>query len=98
LPSVFLYGGSIMPGKFHARSPVVDVSKAWQSLAGKMPRSPNCFELGKSGVSRCRRLRRTIHGQHHGCRPEPSGLALPYSSGPREILSRDDFALKSGER
>ena len=69
VPSVFLYGGSIMPGRFHGKDvTVVDVFEGvGKHSAGKMPETELC-RAGKSGLSRRRRLRRPVHRQHHGLR------------------------------
>jgi dihydroxy-acid dehydratase len=99
VPSVFLYGGSIMPGKFKGKDvTVVDIFEGvGQFAAGKMPACDldllerhACPGAGACGGQ--------FTANTMACVAEAIGLALPYSSGPpAEILSRDDFALKAGQ-
>ena len=99
VPSVFLYGGSIMPGRFHGKDvTVVDVFEGvGQHSAGKMPESELCL-TGKSRLPRRGRLRRPVHRQHHGLRGRGHrpGAALFERARRAVILERDDFALKAG--
>ncbi len=69
VPSVFLYGGSILPGRFQGRDvTVVDVFEGvGQHSAGKMS-DEDLRRAGTRRVPRRRRLRRAIHRQHHGLR------------------------------
>ncbi|MDI9349754.1 MAG: dihydroxy-acid dehydratase [Candidatus Symbiobacter sp.] len=98
VPSVFMYGGSILPGVFKGRDvTVVDVFEAvGQYAAGKI--SPDdltaleqvaCPSAGSCG------------GQYTAntmaCVSEAIGLALPGSAGtPAPLESRDQWAVKSG--
>jgi dihydroxy-acid dehydratase len=98
VPSVFLYGGSIMPGRFHDRDvTVVDVFEGvGQHSAGKMPESELCLleKVACPGAGACGGQ---FTANTMACVAEAIGLALPYSSGPPAvILERDDFALKAG--
>ncbi|HTW34878.1 MAG TPA: dihydroxy-acid dehydratase [Rhizomicrobium sp.] len=99
VPSVFLYGGSIMPGKFKGRDvTVVDIFEGvGQFAAGKMSAEDlhdlECHACPGAGACGGQFTANTM-----ACVAEAIGLALPYSSGPpAEILSRDDFALKAGQ-
>jgi dihydroxy-acid dehydratase len=99
VPSVFLYGGSIMPGKFKGRDvTVVDIFEGvGQFSAGKMSAEDlhdlECHACPGAGACGGQFTANTM-----ACVAEAIGLALPYSSGPpAEILSRDDFALRAGE-
>jgi len=99
VPSVFLYGGSIMPGKFKGRDvTVVDVFEGvGQHAAGNMSDADlydlECHACPGAGACGGQFTANTM-----ACVAEAIGLALPYSSGPpAEILSRDDFALKAGQ-
>ncbi len=99
VPSVFLYGGSIMPGKFKGRDvTVVDIFEGvGQHAAGKMSDADlhdlECHACPGAGACGGQFTANTM-----ACVAEAIGLALPYSSGPpAEILSRDDFALKAGQ-
>jgi dihydroxy-acid dehydratase len=99
VPSVFLYGGSILPGKFHGKDvTVVDVFEAvGKHSAGVMPESElhalECVACPGAGACGGQFTANTM-----ACVSEAIGLALPYSAGPpAEVTSRDDYALKSGE-
>src|SRR6202012_4415198 len=98
VPSVFLYGGSIMPGRFHDKDvTVVDVFEGvGQHSAGKMPESELCLleKVACPGAGACGGQ---FPAHTKACVAEAIGIALPYSSGPPAvILERDDFALKAG--
>ena len=99
VPSVFLYGGSIMPGKFHGKDvTVVDVFEAvGKHSAGAMPDSElhelECVACPGAGACGGQFTANTM-----ACVSEAIGLALPFSAGPpAEVTSRDDYALRSGE-
>ncbi|HJW39778.1 MAG TPA: dihydroxy-acid dehydratase [Rhizomicrobium sp.] len=99
VPSVFLYGGSIMPGRFRGRDvTVVDLFEGvGLRSAGKMSDADlhelECVACPGAGACGGQFTANTM-----ACVAEAIGLALPYSSGPpAEILSRDDFALKAGQ-
>src|SRR5690242_12410086 len=98
VPSVFLYGGSIMPGKFHGQDvTVVDLFEGvGMHSAGKFSDADlhelECVACPGAGACGGQFTANTM-----ACVAEAIGLALPYSSGPpAEILSRDDFALDAG--
>ncbi len=99
VPSVFLYGGSIMPGKFRGKDvTVVDLFEGvGMHSAGRFSDADlhelECVACPGAGACGGQFTANTM-----ACVAEAIGLALPYSSGPpAEILSRDDFALKAGE-
>ncbi|HWD26062.1 MAG TPA: dihydroxy-acid dehydratase [Rhizomicrobium sp.] len=99
VPSVFLYGGSIMPGHFRGKDvTVVDLFEGvGMHSAGKMSDADlhelECVACPGAGACGGQFTANTM-----ACVAEAIGLALPYSSGPpAEILSRDDFALKAGQ-
>src|ERR1700761_4038804 len=99
VPSVFLYGGSIMPGRYQNRDvTVVDVFEGvGQHSAGKMPETELCLleKVACPGAGACGGQ---VTANTMACVAEAIGLALPYSSGPPAvILERDDFALKAGQ-
>jgi len=99
VPSVFLYGGSIMPGRFHGKDvTVVDVFEGvGKYSAGKMD-DAELTELEKVACPGAGACGGQFTANTMACVAEAIGLALPYSSGPpAELLSRDDFALKAGE-
>jgi dihydroxy-acid dehydratase len=99
VPSVFLYGGSIKPGRFHGRDvTVVDVFEGvGKHSAGAMSdedlHSLECVACPGAGACGGQFTANTM-----ACVSEAIGLALPYSAGPpAEVLERDDFAVKAGE-
>src|ERR1700754_178511 len=99
VPSVFLYGGSIMPGRFHGKDvTVVDVFEGvGQHSAGKMPDDDLCLleRVACPGAGSCGGQ---FTANTMACVAEAIGLALPYSSGPPAvILERDNFALNAGK-
>ncbi|MCH8859152.1 MAG: dihydroxy-acid dehydratase [Proteobacteria bacterium] len=98
VPSVFLYGGTIMPGRYKGRDvTVVDVFEAvGQHSAGNMSDSElhELESVACPGAGAC-------GGQYTAntmaCVSEAIGLALPYSAGPpAEVVARDDYATKAG--
>jgi len=99
VPSVFLYGGSILPGAWRGQDvTVINVFEGvGQHSAGKMSFEDLC-DLEKHacpGEGAC-------GGQYTAntmaCVAEAIGLALPLSSAlPAPYLSRDAYALASGE-
>jgi dihydroxy-acid dehydratase len=99
VPSVFLYGGSIMPGKFKGRDvTVVDIFEGvGQHAAGKMS-AEDLLDLEFHACPGAGACGGQFTANTMACVAEAIGLALPYSSGPpAEVLSRDDFALKAGQ-
>jgi dihydroxy-acid dehydratase len=98
VPSVFMYGGSILPGKFKGRDvTVVDVFEAvGQHSAGKMSDEDlhelECVACPSAGSCGGQFTANTM-----ACVSEAIGLALPYSAGaPAPYISRDEYAEKSG--
>ena len=99
VPSVYLYGGSIMPGSFHGRDvTILDVFEAvGQHSAGAMSDSElhelECVACPGAGACGGQFTANTM-----ACVSEAIGLALPYSSGPpAEVTARDEFALQAGQ-
>ena len=100
VPSVFLYGGSILPGRFRNRDvTVVDVFEAvGEHAAGKMDletlhelEAVACPSAGSCGGQ--------FTANTMACVSEAIGLALPGSAGvPAPYESRDAFAEQSGEQ
>ena len=99
VPSVFIYGGSILPGRFNGKDvTVVDVFEG----VGK-------YSSGKMSANALRKLELkacpsagACGGQFTAntmaCVSEAIGLALPYSAGtPAPYTQRDSYALKSGK-
>jgi dihydroxy-acid dehydratase len=98
VPSVFMYGGSILPGKFRGRDvTVVDVFEAvGQHAAGKMSDADlhelecvACPSAGACGGQFTANTMATVS--------EAMGLALPGSAGaPAPYEERDRWAVESG--
>ena len=98
VPSVFLYGGSILPGKFKGKDvTVVDVYEGvGMHEAGKMTDEEledlelhACPSAGACGGQ--------FTANTMACVSEAIGLALPFSSGtPAPYLERDKYAFDSG--
>ena len=99
VPSVFLYGGSILPGHYKGKEvTVVDVFEGvGQYSAGNMSEEElealervACPSGGSCGGQ--------FTANTMACVSEAIGLALPGSSAPpASYESRDDFAFRSGE-
>ena len=98
-PSVFIYGGSILPGKLNGKDVTVqDVFEAvGQHQAGNLSTSDlekleavACPSAGACGGQ--------FTANTMACVSEAIGLALPNSSGaPAPYESRDQYAIASGE-
>jgi dihydroxy-acid dehydratase len=98
VPSVFIYGGSILPGRFRGRDvTVVDVFEAvGQHSAGNMSDEDlhelECVACPSAGACGGQFTANTM-----ACVSEAIGLALPGSAGtPAPFESRDQFAFASG--
>ena len=100
VPSVFLYGGSILPGRFRNRDvTVVDVFEAvGQHSAGKMDLA-TLHELEAVACPSAGSCGGQFTANTMACVSEAVGLALPGSAGaPAPYESRDAFAEQSGEQ
>jgi dihydroxy-acid dehydratase len=99
IPSVFMYGGSILPGKYQGRDvTVVDVFEGvGRHEAGKMSESDlrdleavACPSEGSCGGQ--------FTANTMACVSEAIGLALPGSAGaPAPLQGRDAYAFASGQ-
>mgnify|MGYP001320720540 FL=1 len=99
VPSVFIYGGSILPGKFKGKDvTIVDVFEGVGKYStGKMSKkdldeleSLACPSAGSCGGQ--------FTANTMACVSEAIGLALPGSAGtPAVYETRDKFAVSSGE-
>ena len=99
VPSVFIYGGSILPGRFNGKDvTVVDVFEGvGKYSSGKM----TAHALRKLELEACPSAG-ACGGQFTAntmaCVSEAIGLALPYSAGtPAPYTKRDKYALDSGK-
>ena len=98
VPSVFIYGGSILPGRFNGKDvTVVDVFEGvGKYSSGKM----TAHALRKLELKACPSAG-ACGGQFTAntmaCVSEAIGLALPFSAGtPAPYIKRDKYALDSG--
>ncbi|MFM9844638.1 MAG: dihydroxy-acid dehydratase [Dongiaceae bacterium] len=99
VPSVFMYGGSILPGRYHGRDVTVqDVFEAVGAYsAGKMDEKDlhelECVACPSAGSCGGQFTANTM-----ACVSEAIGLALPGSAGaPAPYESRDAYAEASGQ-
>ncbi|MBN8911982.1 MAG: dihydroxy-acid dehydratase [Rhizobiales bacterium] len=99
VPSVFMYGGSIMPGKFKGKDvTVVDVFEGvGMHSSGKMSDKElhdlECVACPGAGACGGQFTANTM-----ACVSEAIGLALPGSAGaPAPYTSRDQYAVESGK-
>ena len=99
VPSVFMYGGSILPGKFKGHD--VTVQDVFEGVgmhsAGKMSDAElhelECVACPSAGACGGQFTANTM-----ACVSEAIGLALPGSAGaPAPYESRDEYALESGK-
>jgi dihydroxy-acid dehydratase len=98
VPSVFLYGGSILPGNWRGRE--VNVKDLFEGVgqhaAGKMSFEDLC-DLEKHACPGDGACGGQYTANTMACVAEAIGLALPLSSSlPAPYLSRDDYAVASG--
>jgi len=98
VPSVFLYGGSILPGRFKGKDvTVLDVfegvgENARGALSDKELRTLECVACPGAGACGGQFTANTM-----ACAAEAMGLALPYSSGaPAVDKSRAAYARRAG--
>ena len=99
VPSVFIYGGSILPGSYKGKDvTVVDVFEAvGEFSAGKISEEElhelECVACPSAGSCGGQFTANTM-----ACVSEAIGLALPYSAGPpAPDEGRDKYALESGK-
>jgi dihydroxy-acid dehydratase len=99
VPSVFMYGGSIMPGKFRGRDvTVLDVFEAvGQHAAGNMS-DADLLELEQHACPGAGACGGQFTANTMACISEVIGLALPGSAGaPAPDENRDHWAEQSGK-
>ena len=96
VPSVFIYGGSILPGKFKGKDvTVVDVFEAvGKHSSGKMS-SEELRELELVACPSAGACGGQFTANTMACVSEAIGLALPYSAGtPAPYEERDKYAYE----
>ncbi|MGB4057044.1 MAG: dihydroxy-acid dehydratase [Alphaproteobacteria bacterium] len=99
VPSVFMYGGTILPGKFRGKD--VDVVNVFEAVgkhaAGEMS-DKDLRELEGCACPSAGACGGQFTANTMACVSEAIGLALPNSAGaPAPYESRDEYAESSGE-
>ncbi len=99
VPSVFLYGGSILPGKFEDKEvSIQDVFEAVGEFNSNKIDEKHLCALEKVACPSAGSCGGQFTANTMACVAEAIGLALPGSSSPpASYESRDKFAFKSGE-
>ena len=99
VPSVFMYGGTILPGQFKGKDvTIVDVFEGIGSnAAGKMS-DADLHELEEAACPSSGSCGGQFTANTMACVSEAIGLALPSSAGaPAPYKTRDEYAKASGE-
>lgn len=98
VPSVFMYGGSIMPGKYHGRDvTVLDVFEAVGKHAAGGMSDEELDELERHACPGAGACGGQFTANTMACVSEMIGLALPFSAGaPAPDEDRDRWAIESG--
>jgi dihydroxy-acid dehydratase len=99
VPSVFLYGGTIMPGKFRGKDVTVqDVYEGVGAHAAGRMSDEDLLELEMSACPGAGSCGGQFTANTMACVSEAIGIALPGSaSWPAEDLRRDEWAARCGE-
>ena len=99
VPSVFMYGGSILPGRFQNRDvTIVDVFEGVGRHAGGTMNDEDLHTLEHAACPSGGSCGGQFTANTMACVSEAIGLALPGSAGaPAPYESRDQYAEKSGQ-
>jgi dihydroxy-acid dehydratase len=99
VPSVFLYGGSILPGRFRGKDvTVMDVYEYYGKLNQGDVSEADLNELEAVACPSGGSCGGQFTANTMACVSEAMGLALPYSAGaPAPYQSRDEYAVASGQ-
>jgi len=99
VPSIFIYGGSILPGKFKGKDvTVVDVYEALGKYSAGNISEKDLEELSLVACPSAGACGGQFTANTMACVSEAIGLALPYSSGtPAPYEERDKYAYESGK-
>tara|TARA_B100000965_G_scaffold322301_1_gene283797 strand:- start:3309 stop:5027 length:1719 start_codon:yes stop_codon:yes gene_type:complete len=99
VPSVFIYGGSILPGRYKGKDvTVVDVFEAVGKHSSGLMTSKELRDLELVACPSAGACGGQFTANTMACVSEAIGLALPYSAGtPAPYEERDKYALKSGQ-
>src|SRR5258706_11552612 len=98
VPSVFLYGGSILPGKFHGKDvTVVDVFEAVGKYSAGAILDAELHELECVACPGAGACGGQFTANTMACVSQAIGLALPFSAGPPPRMAPPDaYALEAG--
>ncbi len=99
VPSVFIYGGSILPGKYKGKDvTVVDVFEAVGKHSSGSMSVEDLRELELVACPSAGACGGQFTANTMACVSEAIGLALPYSAGtPAPYKERDKYAFESGK-
>ena len=99
VPSVFMYGGSILPGRFRGRDvTIIDVFEGVGANAAGSMDDAALHELECAACPSAGSCGGQFTANTMACVSEAMGLALPNSAGaPAPYESRDQYAEASGE-
>ena len=100
VPSVFMYGGSILPGRYKGKDvTVVDVFEAVGKYSSGNVTEEELKELECVACPSAGACGGQFTANTMACVSEAIGLALPYSSGaPAPYEERDKYAYESGKQ
>ena len=100
VPSVFMYGGSILPGKYKGKDvTVADVFEAVGKYSSGNTTEEELHELECVACPSAGACGGQFTANTMACVSEAIGLALPYSSGaPAPYEERDKYAYESGKQ
>ncbi len=100
VPSVFMYGGSILPGRYKGKDvTVVDVFEAVGKYSSGNATEEELKELECVACPSAGACGGQFTANTMACVSEAIGLALPYSSGaPAPYEERDKYAFESGKQ
>jgi dihydroxy-acid dehydratase len=100
VPSIFLYGGSILPGTFKGRPVTIqDVFEAVGRHSVGSLSTEDLIELEQAACPSAGACGAQFTANTMACVSEAIGLALPYSSGaPAPYEIRDSFCAAAGEK
>ena len=98
VPSVFLYGGSILPGRFRGKDvTVMDVYEFYGKFSSGQVTEAELDEIEAVACPSGGSCGGQFTANTMACVSEAIGLALPHSAGaPAVYESRDEFAVASG--
>ena len=100
IPSIFIYGGTILPGKFHGKDvTIVDVFEGVGKHAAHTMSDGDLRELELAALPTGGSCGGQYTANTMACVSEALGLALPGSAGtPAPYESRDRFCEQAGEQ